>query len=77
MDRGLAKAFGKILRSLREAKGLSQEKLAFECDLDRTYVSMLERGIRQPTLTTVFKLAKTLDVKPSDILVRLESPRKS
>jgi transcriptional regulator with XRE-family HTH domain len=49
--------FGTVLRELRENKKLSQEKLAEFCDLDRTYISLLERGLRQPTLTTLFKLS--------------------
>ena len=72
MDRRLAKTFGGILRVLREAKGLSQEQLAFECELDRTFISMLERGVRQPTLSTIFTLAGALDLKPSEMIARLE-----
>jgi transcriptional regulator with XRE-family HTH domain len=75
MDSTLAKAFGRILRELREAKELSQEKLAFECDLDRTYISMLERGIRQPTIETLFALSDALGIKPSEAIARLERKR--
>lgn len=49
--------FGKVLRRMRNQVGLTQEQLAFECDLDRTYISLLERGLRQPTLTTLYTLA--------------------
>ena len=60
--------FGKVLRELREKNSLSQEKLAEFCDLDRTYISLLERGLRQPTLTTLFKLSSALKIKPSEMV---------
>ena len=64
--------FGKVLRELREARSLSQEKLAEYCDLDRTYISLLERGLRQPTITTIFKIAKALDISPSVFIEMVE-----
>ena len=60
--------FGTVLRELRENKKLSQEKLAEFCDLDRTYISLLERGLRQPTITTLFKLSDALSIKPSELV---------
>ena len=57
---------------MRRAAGLSQEELGFESELDRTYVSMLERGLRQPTLATLFLLAKALNCKASEIIARVE-----
>jgi transcriptional regulator with XRE-family HTH domain len=65
-------AFGRVLREQRDAASLSQEKLALNADVDRTFVSQMERGIRQPTLTTLFKLAKALDVLPSTLVSRTE-----
>lgn len=50
----LIKNFGIFLSSLRTDKKISQEKLAELCQLDRTYISLLERGCRQPTLMTLF-----------------------
>lgn len=76
MSSQLVKSFGNELRRLREAKGLSQEALALDCNLDRTFISMLERGKRQPTLSTLFTLAKVLGARPSDILSRIERSRK-
>lgn len=64
--------FGKVLRGLRETNNISQEKLAEYCDLDRTYISLLERGLRQPTITTLFKLSKALNVSPSDFILKVE-----
>ncbi|MDP9421359.1 MAG: helix-turn-helix domain-containing protein [Pseudomonadota bacterium] len=59
---------GRNLRRLRQEKGLSQEKFAFEADVHRTYISGLERGARNPTITVVEKLAATLGVTASDLL---------
>lgn len=64
--------FGNVLRELRESKQISQEKLAEYSELDRTYISLLERGLRQPTITTIFKLAKALDISPSELIGKVE-----
>lgn len=64
--------FGQVLRELRTGAGLSQEDLGFESGLDRTYISMLERGLRQPTLTTLFTLAQALQMRASEIVRRVE-----
>ena len=50
------------MRQLRTAKGLSQEALADQSEIDRTYVSLLERGLKNPTLGTMLGLCKSLDV---------------
>ena len=59
---------GKNVRRYRELKGLSQEELAFDADLHRTYVSGVERGIRNPTVLIVAKLANALGVDPAKLL---------
>lgn len=59
---------GKNVRYYRELRGISQEQLAFEADLHRTYVSGVERGIRNPTVLIVAKLADALGVEPSKLL---------
>ena len=69
-DRDLQTTFGAVLRELRVKRGLSQEALALNSDLDRTFVSLLERGLRQPTLSTLFAIANVLGVAPSH-MVRL------
>lgn len=56
------------LRRLREQKGWSQEKFAFEANIHRTYVSDIERGARNPTITVVEKLAAPLGVTASELL---------
>jgi transcriptional regulator with XRE-family HTH domain len=68
----LLTAFGRVLREQREARGLSQEALALSASVDRTFVSQIERAIRQPTLTTLWKLAKALDIQPSTLISRVE-----
>lgn len=68
----LHKQFGKVLRELRNRTGLSQEQLGLECNLDRTFISLLERGLRQPTLTTLFVLAHKLNVSPVEIVRKIE-----
>lgn len=65
-----AVAFGKVLRHLRQEAGLTQEELGFEADLRRTYVSILELGQQQPSLSTIFKLAKALN-QPGSTLVEM------
>lgn len=65
-------AFGAVLRRLRTKSGLSQEELAHRCTLDRTYISLLERGLRQPTLSTIFRIADTLEASPSDLIKQVE-----
>jgi len=68
----LNEIFGALLRTLRQERGISQEELAFRADVDRTFISLLERGQRQPSLSTVFQLAQALSVKPSVIIERVE-----
>ena len=66
MDPGLA--FGKVLRTVRKEVGLTQEQLAHAADIDRTFVSMVERGERQPTVRVIFRLAAALDVPPARLI---------
>lgn len=63
------KEFGSNLRQLRKNKNLSQEKLAQIAELDRTYISGIERGLRNISLLNIFKLAEALDVHPSDLFI--------
>jgi ribosome-binding protein aMBF1 (putative translation factor) len=68
----IAAIFGKVLREQRNARGISQEALALSADVDRTFVSQMERGIRQPTLTTLCKLSEALEIQPSTLVARVE-----
>jgi transcriptional regulator with XRE-family HTH domain len=60
--------FGDHLRELRKKQGISQEDFAFQTGLDRTYISGLECGKRNPTLKIIYKLAKSLGIETSDLL---------
>ncbi|MFF7061934.1 helix-turn-helix domain-containing protein [Pseudomonas sp. NPDC008258] len=71
MDAGLA--FGKALRVRRKHAKLSQEQLALEAGIQRNYVSLIERGINQPTITIIFKLADALGCKPSALIADVET----
>ena len=64
----IRKQVGLNLRRLREARCLSQEELAFEAELHRTYVSGVERGVRNPTVTVLAKIAAALKVTPDQLL---------
>jgi transcriptional regulator with XRE-family HTH domain len=68
-----ADAFGKVLRRLRNEAGLTQEELGFEADLRRTYISILELGQQQPSLTTILKLAKPLKHSAQEIVGMVET----
>ncbi|MGV2985906.1 helix-turn-helix domain-containing protein [Microbacterium sp. AGC85] len=59
--------FGARVRSLREEHGMSQESFAHLAGLDRTYVSGIERGRRNPTLEVIVQLADALDVSPAEL----------
>lgn len=65
-------SFGQVLRRERLRQGFSQEQLALQAEVDRTFVSQIERGVRQPTLTTVVKLALVLKLAPSTLVARME-----
>jgi len=68
----IEEAFGRVLQQLRKDKGLSQEDLGFESGYHRTYISLLERGKKSPSLKTIFQLAEALHVEPLEIMERLQ-----
>lgn len=59
---------GSKVKSRRLFIGLTQEKLAEKCSLDRTYISLLERGQRNPSFLTLLKVAKGLEISVSELL---------
>ena len=63
---------GQVIQSYRLRKGMSQEGLSGLAGLDRTHYSKIERGLRRPTLDTLFKIAQALDIPPSDIVRQIE-----
>jgi len=65
-------ALGREIKKAREVLQQSQEALAFEAGIHRTYVSLLERGKKSPTLAVIVRLATALGIKPSELLRRVE-----
>jgi transcriptional regulator with XRE-family HTH domain len=63
-----AQSFGLVLRELRNERGLSQEQLGLASGLDRTFISQLERGIKQPSLTTLISLSGQLGIDAPTLL---------
>jgi len=72
VEHNIALVFGKVLRKLRLRAGLTQEQLGFKAGLQRKYISLLELGVQQPTLTSIYKLSLALNVKPGRILDMME-----
>lgn len=68
----LLRAFGLAVRRRRKELGLSQERFAFDAEIDRTYVSGVERGVRNPTVKMVAKLAAALQTRPSRLFQAAE-----
>lgn len=66
----IARAFGNALREARQKTDFSQEGLALQSGIDRTFVSMLERGVRQPALSSVIALATALKIAPGTLIDR-------
>jgi transcriptional regulator with XRE-family HTH domain len=66
-------AFGDAIRDVRKGRGISQESLALMCGLDRTYISGIERGARNPSLTNILKIAAALDTDPAQIFASAQA----
>lgn len=63
---------GEELKKAREFAGLSQERLAFEAGVHRTYISLLERDKKSPTLSVLFRICKALDISASQLIASVE-----
>lgn len=72
----IGEIFGGVLQRHRARVSLSQEELAFRAGVDRTFVSRLERGIRQPTITTLIGLAEALGIAASSLVQETEAEYK-
>lgn len=68
MDKQILKSFGERIKKLRKEKGLTQEQLADEAQIERSYMGTIERGERNPTLLKVHKIAKALKVSAGQLL---------
>ena len=67
-EKNFLEQIGNRIRELRIKADLSQEKLAFACNLDRTYIGSVERGERNISALNLRKIAKALKINPSDLL---------
>jgi len=81
----IEEAFGEVIRELRKANNFSQERLADLSHIDRSFISLVENGRKQPSLITIFQLAKAFNVSTAKIMaaaeeklqVAVQSPRSS
>ena len=64
----IEEAVGQELRFYRTQKGLSQETLGFEASLHRTYISLIERGLKSPTISTTVRICNALEIAPDEFL---------
>jgi len=68
----LEETFGKIVKNIRCQKGLSQDELSEKTGLDRTFISQIENGQRNPSLSTILKISEGLNIKPSALISKFE-----
>jgi transcriptional regulator with XRE-family HTH domain len=68
--------FGEVLREARIEAAMTQEQLAFEAELDRTFISRLEHNHTSPTLETLFRLADALNMTAAALVARVEQTRR-
>jgi len=69
----IEQAFGIVIKKYRLERSISQENLAFGADLDRTFISLLERGKRKPTINTLFSISQVLNIKPHKLVQEIET----
>jgi transcriptional regulator with XRE-family HTH domain len=65
---GVERAFGDVMRTMREELGISQMKFHLKTGLDRTFISDLERGVQCPSLRTIYRVAAGLDIPPGNLV---------
>ena len=68
MDDETLKDFGRHVREIRLLQGVSQERLGLLAELDRTYISGIERGLRNVSLINIIRIASALNIQPSELL---------
>ena len=66
-------AFGRVLREFRKTKGISQEQLAEAAGLDRSFISLVERGIQSPNIVVLFRIADVLEISAADFIAKTET----
>ena len=70
--RSPAAQFAANVERLREARGLTQEKLGWAAGIHQTAIARIESGERKPTLSTIFKLAHGLEVRPAELFAEID-----
>ena len=63
---------GSVIKRIRTQKGITQEELAWKCDVDKVFIYRIESGINQPTITTLFKLAEGLNIPCASLVEEIE-----
>lgn len=76
MKKDLNTVLGRVLKELREQKAMSQQELGDYSDVDRSFISRIERGIGTPSIAVIFKMCSLLEIKPSDFLSKVEREMK-
>jgi transcriptional regulator with XRE-family HTH domain len=76
VESNLKKAFGKVLAELRKDQEVSQQEVADNCGIERAYISRLERGLSQPTITIIFKIAEYFRLPPAEIIQKVDIGRR-
>lgn len=66
------KLVGLAIKKYRKRKGLTQEALSGLAGLDRTHYSKIERGLRSPSLDSIFKIATALNIQPHELIIEIE-----
>jgi len=64
----ISRIFGEVLRRYRSERDITQEELALQADVDRTFVYRLERGVRQPSITTLIGISRALGISAADLV---------
>ena len=68
-----SKLIGEVIKARRQLKGMSQEVLSGLAGLDRTHYSKIERGLRSPTVDTLFRIAHALNISPHELIIDIEN----
>jgi len=72
INKNLVTAFARALRAIRTEKELTQEQVAYGAKVHRTYIAFLEGAKKQPSIDAVFKIANGLDIRPSELIERVD-----
>jgi transcriptional regulator with XRE-family HTH domain len=73
VKRDLKKSFGKVIKQLREEGGMSQQEVADMAEIDRTYLSDLERGLYNPSLSVVYQLAEIFKMSAYELVKKVDA----